>query len=74
MNLAGRQVLYAFGLADETAGIDQHTRSFTDSAKTVLPVPGDAGHISDQRIAGTRQRIEKGRFSNIGSTDDSYDR
>jgi hypothetical protein len=38
-----------------------------------MTITGDARHISNQGVTATRQRIEKGRFTDVGTTDQGDD-
>jgi len=38
-----------------------------------MSIARDARHVSDQGVTATRQRIEKGRFTDVGTTDQGDD-
>ncbi len=66
---------HVHGLLDpgQAPGIDHHERPVATAAHAIVAIAGDAGHVGHQRVAAARQYIEKGRFTNVGATDQSDD-
>ena len=70
LGLIGHFAHDAFALYGlKAAGVDHDVRARPDAALSVLPIAGQSGKISHQRIAAAREAIEKGRFADVGSAD-----
>ncbi len=72
-HLHGRKTFDAFVAAGQATRIHDHEGSRTEATDTVVPVAGDAGHIGDEGVPATRQRIEEGRLTDIGAADQGDD-
>ena len=67
LGLAGKLVGQDM-LAKQTTRIDEGSLPFQHFHTTVTTVTGQPGHVRYQGISGIGQFVEKGRFSNVGST------
>src|SRR5690606_6987513 len=61
-------------IAGDAAGVDyREPAPGLGAADAVMTVPGNPGLVMDQRVAGTRECVEQGRFADIRPTDQCDD-